>query len=207
MNNNIKFIYLDVGGVALLDYSKTNKWDDMITQLSVPENKRQPFKDLFKQHSQRICKGEDTKVFVGRAKSELGIEFKDDYDMTADFVSRFEKNESILQLIPRLKDNFQLGLLTAQYPGMLDMIFAQRLIPKDIWDVIIDSSIEGVTKPDLDIYLIAERRAGIKPESILFVDNKEESLVVPRQRGWMTLEYDPATPIESTKKLEEFIYD
>lgn len=39
----IKFIYFDVGGVVILDYSKTNKWNEMLTDLGIPEELKPKF--------------------------------------------------------------------------------------------------------------------------------------------------------------------
>lgn len=205
-NQPIKFIYFDVGGVAVLDYSKTNKWEEMLRDLNVGEEIRSDFDDLFDSYEKRICVGEPIDTFVQEAKTKLGMEFPDKYDMTLDFVDRFERNEPMLSLLKKLRKDFKLGLLTGQYPNMLNMIFNKGLLPKDIWDVIIDSSVEGVTKPDSKIYEIAEQKSGVKPESILFIDNKAKLLEYPKSNGWQVFEYDPADPIVSTRSLEKFIY-
>src|SRR5258706_2118095 len=153
--NQIQFIYFDVGGVALLDFSKTNKWNEMMNDLGVTEDIRPKFDELFDAHEKKICVGEDINIFINEARSTLGINFPQSYDMTADFVNRFEKNTTILSLLDKLKNDFKLGLLTGQYPNMLNKIFEKGLLTKNIWNVIIDSSIEGVTKPDPEIYLLA----------------------------------------------------
>lgn len=207
MKNKMQFIYFDIGGVAILDYSKTNKWNEMLNDLSVTEDLKSRFYELFDAHEKKICVGEDINIFVQEAKTKLGIKFPDNYDMTADFVDRFEKNPSMIELLKKLKNGFKLGLLTAQYPNMLDMIFKRGLLSSDIWDVIIDSSVEKVNKPNPDIYLLAEKRAGVKPESILFVDNKAKLLEFPKQRGWITFEYDPANAKQSTADLEKLIFN
>ena len=205
--HKIQFIYFDVGGVALLDFSKTNKWNEMLSDLGVTEAIKPHFDDLFDEHEKKICIGEDINIFVKEAKDTLGIEFPNNYDMTADFVNRFEQNIPMLALLERLKKGFKLGLLTGQYPNMLNMIFEKKLLPKDIWDVILDSSIEGMTKPDPKVYQIAEQRAGVVPESILFVDNKAKLLEYPKSRGWKVFEYDPANAESSTDELAKLIYN
>lgn len=202
----IQFIYFDVGGVALLDFSKTNKWNEMLLDLGVNDSIRNQFDDLFDAHEKKICVGEDINIFVNEARINLGIKFPLNYDMTADFVNRFEKNIPMLKLLDKLKNDFKLGLLTGQYPNMLNMIFEKGLLPKDIWSVVIDSSVEGVTKPEPKIYLLAEQRAKVEKESILFVDNKAKLLEYPKSRGWRVFEYDPSTNEESTKVLEDLIY-
>ena len=100
-----------------------------------------------------------------------------------------------------------LGLLTNQYPGMLSMIIEKGLMPKVDWDVIIDSSLEKIRKPDPEIYLLAENKVKADPKSILFVDNKQSLLEPARKRGWQVFEYDPSNPEISTTRLQRFIYN
>ncbi len=201
--NLIKFIYFDVGGVVLLDYSKTDKWNQMISDLKF--DNKELFKEIFGKHEPQICTGEDIEVFMRDLEKSTRYSFPQNYNMIEDFVSRFEVNDSISTLIKKLKQKYKIGLLTNQYPRMLNMIFKKNLIPDVEWDVIIDSSVEKIKKPDQEIYLLAEKRARANPENILFVDNGEKHLKIPKERGWMTFEYDPSDPINSTKKLEQLI--
>jgi FMN phosphatase YigB (HAD superfamily) len=205
-NSSIQFIYFDVGGVMILDFSKTNKLDQMINDLGVPEEKVPKFKEILNKHEANVCRGEDADIRVKEIEEELGIKFPENYDMTQDFVNRFEKNPSILSLVDKLRNDFKLGLLTAQYPNMLNLITKRGLIPPTKWDIVIDSSVVGFTKPDPEIYDLAQQRACISPESILFVDNNSNLLEIPKQRGWKTFEYDPSCAEESSLKLEKFIY-
>lgn len=64
MNNQIKFIYLDVGGVAILDFSKTNKWDRIATDLGLKGKIKEEFFELFDKYEGNICLGQDTEEFV-----------------------------------------------------------------------------------------------------------------------------------------------
>ena len=202
----IKFIYFDVGGVVILDYSKTNKWNEMLEDLGVSEEMKPMFNQLFEKHEHKICVGEDINIFIEETTKNLGFTFPSNYNMAQDFVNRFEINKSISKLIKKLKGEFKIGLLTNQYPNMLDMITKKGLMPKVKWNVVIDSSVEKMRKPNLEIYLLAENEARVNPESILFVDNKSNLLKVAKQRKWITFEYDPSNPEASTTKLQKFIY-
>ncbi|OGM15082.1 hypothetical protein A3D84_04640 [Candidatus Woesebacteria bacterium RIFCSPHIGHO2_02_FULL_42_20] len=203
----IKFIYFDVGGVVILDYSKTNKWNEMLADLGIPEEIKPKLNLLFDEHENKICVGEDINIFIQEARQKLGLSFQSNYDMTRDFVNRFEVNKPISKLIRKLKKDFMLGLLTNQYPGMLSMIIEKGLMPKVDWDVIIDSSLEKIRKPDPEIYLLAENKVKADPKSILFVDNKQSLLEPARKRGWQVFEYDPSNPEISTTRLQRFIYN
>lgn len=178
----------------------------MLDDLQISGSKRTMFEELFDFHEKRICVGEDINVFIKEARIQLGINFPDKYDITADFVNRFEKNRYILKMLSKLMKNFRLGLLTNQYPNMLNMIFEKKLLPDDIWDVIVDSSIEKVAKPNPEIYSLAQSRASVNPENILFIDNKNKLLEPPKSMGWQVLEYDPAEPKESVENLSAVIY-
>lgn len=202
----ISFIYFDVGGVAVADFSKSDKWEKMLDDLKVQKKDRGKFNQLFDYHEILICTGEPIEIFVKKARKEFGLQLPDDYNMVADFVNRFNKNEPLLHLLDKLKKDFKLGLLTAQYPGMLEEIFHRNLIPRDIWSAVIDSSVEKVSKPDPRIYELAEQKAGVKPQEILFIDNRAELLEQPKSMGWQVFEYDSADYSTSTQKLERFIY-
>lgn len=52
------------------------------------------------------------------------------------------------------------------------------------FDVMILSYEAQSMKPDAGIYEVAERAAGVRPESILFLDDKAENVAAARERGW-----------------------
>lgn len=203
--SQLRFIYFDVGGVLILDFSKTNKWQSIMDDLQIPVAKQGAFAKLLKEYEQKFCIGESPVEFLEKARQELGLVISDDYDLVADFVSRFTTNLSIWPLVEELSQNFRLGLLTAQYPGMLRMLYQRQLMPPTQFEIVIDSSIERITKPDPRIYALAQARAEVKPEEILFIDNKSDLLDVPRQMGWQTFLYDPSQPEVATMALRQHI--
>lgn len=69
------------------------------------------------------------------------------------------------------------------------------------WDVIIDSSIEGVKKPDKPVYRLAEKRAGFHGNEVVLVDNSQRNIEGARALGWTTFLYNPADPRKSSADL------
>lgn len=204
-NTNIDFIYLDVGGVAILDFSKTKKWEEMLDDLEVPTNIRKEFGDLFSRHETEICIGRPVDDFIVAAQTELGFNFPEGYSMLDDFVDRFEPNPSLGVLVKELSRDYRFGLLTNMYPGMLNAINQRKLLPEIEWEVIIDSSIVEARKPQDKIYEIAEEQANVTPEVILFVENSQMHIDAAKERGWQTLLYDPSKVAESNKLLQEIL--
>lgn len=200
-NREVKFVYFDVGGVVVLDFSKTNKWNEMLDDLEIGEEKREAFAELFDKHEQKICIGEAIEVFVDEARNDLGISFPKNYSMTADFVNRFEKNTSIQEVLDILRGKVKLGLLTNMYPNMFSLIEKRGLFPEINWDVIIDSSVERVAKPQEEIFRLAEKRGNEKPDNMLFVENTQRHLDAASRLGWQTFCYDPSNLSESNRDL------
>lgn len=121
--------------------------------------------------------------------------------MLDDFANRLEKNESIWPVIQSIHKTCKVGLLTNMYPRMFSKIQKRNLFPQEKWNIIVDSSKVGFKKPQKEVYKIAQEKANILPEEILFVDNMQENLTIPLQMGWKTFQYDPGNTEESNKQL------
>jgi len=206
MDHDIKFIYFDVGGVAILDFSKTNKWQEMTQALGVNEPNRKRFDGIFNEFEPEICVSKKSlDKFVEVVKSKLGMSLPADYSMLDDFVDRFEANVSLHPILNKLAEQYQLGLLTNMYPNMLNKIKERSILPPIEWNVVIDSSIEGVRKPQDEIYKLAEDKSGFDGSKILFVENSPMHVEAAKKRGWQTLLYDPSNVSGSNKRLKRVL--
>lgn len=202
----IKFVYFDVGGVALLDFSKTNKWLELQREIGISDDKRERFMKFWKQYEPEVCIGRDLDTLMPLLKSEFGIVLPSQYSLLKNgFVDRFKYNQSIWPVVNLIKKKCKIGLLTNMYPHMLSMCKEKGLLSDTKWDVVVDSTDVNVKKPDEEIYMIAEEKAGLKPQEVLFIDNGEKNLVVAKKRGWNTFLYDSAYPEKSSKKLYDFL--
>ncbi len=201
MNLLTQFIYFDVGGVLLLDYSGTNKWVEMKRDLGVSADLDSKFDDIWKRYRSQICIDCDVDTLVPLFEKEVGITIPEKYSMLADFVNRFEVNKNIWKIAQKAKEKYRVGLLTNQFPRMLDLVQENKLIPDIEWDVVIDSSVVGYQKPEDDIFEIAEKATNHDPESILLIDNGSKNLEGAKKRGWNTLLYDPQNLVDSNNKI------
>lgn len=206
MKTPISFIYFDVGGVVLLDFSGTDKWIQLKRDLGVSVNQDKIFDSIWNKHRNRICLDCDIDQILSEFESALDTQFTTSYSMLTDFVDRFEKNPTIWPIIQSVKEKYRVGLLTNMYPRMLNAIKAKKLIPPIHWDAVVDSSIVGFQKPDEGIYQVAEKMASVKPQSIFFIDNSQEHVEAAEKRGWQTFLYDPQKPVESSRTLEEYLF-
>ncbi len=201
MSKPIKFIYFDVGGVVVLDFHGTNKWQQMLDDLKIPTSLQDPFNDLFDQYELLFNVGKaDYHDFNKAIKNKFDIDFSNNYSIIEDISNRFTKNTSLWPILEDLSTKYPLGLLTNMYPGMLD-ILKTKYFPPTKWTVEIDSSVVGFAKPDPQIYKIAQTKANTDPDNILFIDNLSRNLDATSHLGFQTLLYDPLDLSKSNSEI------
>ncbi len=183
----ISFVYFDVGGVVIKDFSETNKWKEFLTITGMSEDD--------------WATNYDGKIDIGILPENPKISYD---KLLSGFVDRFEINPSIWPVIKKIKKNYRVGLLTNMYPGMLDLIESHNLLPKINWDVIIDSSLEKAAKADPKIFEIAQNKTGVPGKEILFIENSEGHVKAASDFGWQTFWYDSKNYEDSSHKLEAF---
>jgi FMN phosphatase YigB (HAD superfamily) len=205
----IKFIYFDVGGVAVIDFTASNKWNDMLMAMGIDiEAKKEQFEMIWKKYRPRVCIDYDVDWMIDEIRQELGLDLPQEFSLLAEFVNRFEKNESIWPVVEFARQNYRIGLLTNMYVRMFDLIVKRNILPPVEFDEIIDSSFVQCKKPDMKIYTIAQERAKIQsPHEILFIENDASKLELPKQLGWQTFYYDTALAKEYSHKLMSLLED
>jgi len=200
----ISFVYFDVGGVVIKDFSGTNKWYELKRRIGISDDQMQDVDVHWKKLKGPIDNGDiDLTVIETMLREEFHIPMPKNYSMLDDFVDHFERNPSISPIIQEIHKTHRVGLLTNMYIGMFDKIIKRDLLPPELWDTIIDSSIIHMKKPDKEIYEFAQKQAGVPASEILFIDNMEKNLVAPQELGWQTFLYDSTNPETSSKQLLE----
>lgn len=202
----IKFIYFDVGGVVIKDFSGTNKWNELKNGMGIKPNQEGEFDEIFDKYEPEVCIGRDVETLVPLLQEKLSLNLPPTYSFLLDFVNRFERNKTIWPTIDRLKQKYKVGLLTNMYPNMLNQIYKAGLMPDVKWDVVIDSSIEKVRKPQDEIFQLAQDRSGFSGQEILFVENGKKHIDAASKFGWQTLLYDPTNIVESNNSLEAVLH-
>lgn len=195
------FIYFDVGGVVIKDFTATNKWSELEKDLGVTRDKQKEFIEFWEKYEPEVCIGRDIETLLPLIKKQFGVNIPSNYSLLNAFVDRFERNETIWPVIRKARQKYKIGLLTNMYTNMLNVIYDKDLMPKVKWEIIIDSSIEQTLKPVKKIFDIAQQRAGVAAKNILFVENSKRHVDVAKNLGWQTFYYDSANVEKSSKKL------
>lgn len=72
-----------------------------------------------------------------------------------------------------------------------------------LFDVFVESSVEGLRKPDPRIYTLACDRLGVSPEVCIFLDDIGSNLKTARQMGIATIKVE--TPEAALRELEALV--
>lgn len=203
------FVYFDLGGVVIQDFSAGDKVRSLLIELGIDPTDAPRFRQLWAEHAApRVCVDYEADEFHSIIEHNFGVKIPDEYSLLQHgFVDRFEPNPGIVKVLGKLAGHVNVGLLTNMYPRMFQAIQAkQGLLPSNVgWDVIIDSSVVGLQKPDKAIFAHATDVAGKPKEEILFIDNTLENLDAAADYGWQTYYYDASDYDRSSKLLGQYL--
>lgn len=205
MHKKVKFIYFDVGGVLILDFSNTTKWQELKSDLGITPETDPEFETVWQKHKDRICLNLDVDSLIPEIQAKTKIKLPKSYSLLNDFVNRFQANPSIWPVLKLARNQYKIGLLTNMYPRMLEAIKKANLLPEIKWDEIIDSSQVMKQKPNPEIFELATEKSGVKNNEILFIDNSLENILAAQKMGWQAMHYNEQKPEESSQKLMEIL--
>jgi 2-haloacid dehalogenase len=117
------------------------------------------------------------------------VEFPDQADLIMAYATRFaetypEHIPGTLDIIARLKEGgVPLFALTNFGADFWDEFLESQPVFEGFRDIVV-SGHEKCAKPDPAIYAHAEKRFGVPPQQLLFVDDKAENIAAAKARGW-----------------------
>uniref|UniRef100_A0A1I8AAA7 HAD hydrolase, family IA, variant 3 n=1 Tax=Steinernema glaseri TaxID=37863 RepID=A0A1I8AAA7_9BILA len=77
--------------------------------------------------------------------------------------------------------------------------------PEEKFDVVIESCREGIRKPDPEIYELALKKLGRKPEECVFVDDLLKNCVTAEQLGMRTVQVKGGDAKTAVAELQEIV--
>lgn len=198
MKQPIRFIYFDVGGV-LLDWVKgfekaSEKYHTPVSEIY----------GLVKKYWDHVVVGGDTTAYMKELYAHMNIS-KPHLDVTDFWTDHHEPIQETHAFVIELKKTFRLGLLTNAERNAMHYATQKRLIPSLQWDIVVDSSVQGVAKPDARIYEIAEKMAGVSAQEIFYTDDVPEYVEAAKSRGWHGIVFDTNNPIQSIKAIKDYL--
>jgi putative hydrolase of the HAD superfamily len=191
--SGVKFVYFDINGCLVRFFHPAFTRLAAETGLSA-----ELIETGFWHLNDAACRGDMTMSEFNDAFAEkLGIDsvdWQNYYFEAIDLVSEMQ------ELLRWAAEHYQVGLLSNIMPGFINRMIQEGALPRVAYDQIIDSSEVKSIKPEDKIFEIAEARAGVKPEEILFIDDSRTNLMRAEKRGWKVLWFDDYRPDESARR-------
>jgi FMN phosphatase YigB (HAD superfamily) len=201
----IKFIFFDVGGVVIDDFSGNDSWGELKNELGVKPEQEEAFDEAWYPLEHEVLVGRDIETLLPVLIEKFKLNLPDNYSFLNGFVSRFKANPPIWPIIKFAKERVEVGLLTNMYPGMFEAIRKRSLLPPVKWNAVLDSSIEMLKKPDKKLFELAESRVKVNGKEILFIDNSIGHIKEAEVFGWQVYHYDSSDHNASCAKLDKYL--
>lgn len=200
MKYKIKFIYFDIGDVI---YRWIGGLQKLSTLSHIPE---ETLSQLMQKNDSDRCRG------IGTMKEywfELAKQFKIKRSLIHDFhdfwTDHYVSIQETHQIIHRLSNKYQLGLLTNISKGLYKIALQKKHIPHVRYHAVVQSCDIGYIKPENEIFEFAEKKAGVNPNSILFVDDVEVNIKTASKRGWQTVLFNTHQPSASIMQIQKLL--
>jgi putative hydrolase of the HAD superfamily len=196
----IKALLFDYGGVVADDSCGDKLYQQLAQSLGIDERAAW---ELFRPLWEQLTRGQitETELWVALEKKH-GRRLPPDKPDIWNTWKQMPYFPEMLDFIAELKkDGYKVGLISTIIAVTAEDIRAHG--GYDPFDPVILSYEVGYAKPDLEIYTIAlERLPGIRPEEVIFLDDREAYLLPARALGIQTvLVKDVRQAIAETRSL------
>lgn len=192
--SGIRFVYFDVNGCLVRFFQRA--FARIAADSGAAADK---VETTFWHHNDSVCRGEmDMDTFNKLFAKQLGVETIDWNKYYLEAVEAIPETQELVRWSASL---YRIGLLSNIMPGVIDELFARKILPGVSFDAIIDSSKVGAIKPEPEIYEAAESWTECKPEEILLVDDDRGNLMAAERMGWRVLWFDDYRPEESVARV------
>lgn len=143
----------------------------------------------------------DLQKLVTPIASEQGLTFRgDEY---AELMDRqtYSVVPGVIELLGDVSDSaLRMALLTNSVREFRPEL--EAAVDSVLFDVVVDSSVEGTRKPEREIYRRTADQIGVDPERILYLDDFDHNLGPARDLGWQVIHVtDPASAFAEVRQL------
>lgn len=148
-----------------------------------------------------ICRGKIQPHELWRRIKQESKYTGEDLDFVPFWVSHFQPNLQVHNLMRDVSKNHPVGLMTNIYPGVYKKAVESGNIPKIPYVFVLQSCDTGFIKPEKQIYELAEQKSGKRSSDILLIDDSPRFIAPAHERGWKTYNFDTNNPGASISSL------
>ena len=184
-------VVFDFGGVMTAS-PKPLKLMALVDELGL---EWRPFDEGFGKYRNRYDQGTMTigemyDLILGEAGIRVDTETRTRIE-AADTESWLSRNPETLEWMRELKAaGFKIGILTNMSPLFAPIFKSEYADYVTLADALVISGEEKLVKPMKEIYELLQRRIGLKPEELCFVDDLDANCEAARACGWQAIRFE-----------------
>lgn len=197
---DIKFVYFDFGGVMAHWKPSVPKFAEIF---GVAEEDL--FTTLYDHFPQAVRGHITTNEMWRRIKEDMKVDHHhDNYaDLFAEFFVPISETH---QFAHELKDRgYQVGIMSNIEPDTLKHSRERGHMGTIQFDAMIESHHTGWIKPELQMFRVAQKAAGVHSHEIFFTDDLMENVDAAKKMGWHALQFDSFNPQTSIAEIKAYL--
>lgn len=105
-------------------------------------------------------------------------------------------NKPLVATIAELKTQYKIGMVSNVGRGWLDDFFTQHNL-RHLFDTVVLSGEEGITKPNPDIFTLAAERLGVETSECIMIDDIQDNCNGADAAGMRSIHYRSNTQLTS----------
>ena len=183
----IEFVYFDLGNVLVaFDHEIACRNVADLVGVSIPDARRVLFESGLQDRYERGQVTSPSYASIVRENFDLDEEKLPTEDLLIAISDLFTPIDSMVEVVETArKRTGRIGVLSNTCHAHWRWVRRQPWPVSQIdYDVKILSCEVMSMKPDAEIYEAAEKAAHVRPDRILFLDDKPENVAMARKRGW-----------------------
>ena len=183
----IEFVYFDLGNVLVaFDHEIACRNVADLVGVSIPDARRVLFESGLQDRYERGQVTSPSYASIVRENFDLDEEKLPTEDLLIAISDMFTPIDSMVEVVETArKRTGRIGVLSNTCHSHWLWVMRQTWpVSQMDYDVKILSCEVMSMKPDAEIYEAAEKAAHVRPDRILFLDDKPENVAMARKRGW-----------------------
>ncbi len=193
--SGVTFVFFDINGCLVRFFH--HAFTELAQDTGIPSDQ---VETTFWHYNDAVCRGE---LDIDEFNRIMAEQFHHMVDWKSYYMRAVAAIPEMHELVAWATENYRVGLLSNIMPGFIKDMIGSGLLPNVPYDAIVDSSEVRAIKPEPQIYQIAQEKAGVPPEEILFIDDSRTNIMAASQLGWKVLWFDDFRPEESVARARQ----
>ena len=198
----VKAIVFDLGGVIFTsDGWSYETRERLAKELNINSRILQDFwfERRDKMITGKMTEDEYLKEFLTKTKMTISLDKMKEFIRSNNII-----DNEMLDLLKQLKKNYPVFALTNDVSEWLEYRI-NKFNLNQYFDLIISSSDVGLAKPDVAMYECLLEKLNLKPEEIVFIDNRKENIVAAVNLGIKSFHFTNREKFQEWLKEEKIL--